>query len=65
MELPRPVVYIKILSPITVGLSSVMGDHFSCKMELTGEVYMNEYIGIDIGGTKTAIVRGDENGNDP
>ncbi len=35
---------------------------FSCKMELTGEVYMNEYIGIDIGGTKTAIVRGDENG---
>lgn len=23
---------------------------------------MNEYIGIDIGGTKTAIVRGDENG---
>ena len=31
-------------------------------MELTGEVYMNEYIGIDIGGTKTAIVRGDENG---
>ena len=33
-------------------------------MELTGEVYMNEYIGIDIGGTKTAIVRGDENCND-
>ena len=28
MELPRPVVYIKILSPITVGLSSVMGDIF-------------------------------------
>ena len=22
---------------------------------------MNEYIGIDIGGTKTAIVRGDDN----
>ena len=45
------------------GIATSAGVCYNKSIKQKGDILMKEYIGVDIGGTKIAVVKGDENGN--